>query len=188
MKTIGYGCITWSEVIQVSWSLVAFCVTEVMTCHSWMRATWWNWQHQYQFNWHLNPYSIYVFLNKYFFFFCPRDNIPDCSSGIYWHAPSWHGMLKCSNTVKEFAFCINLKTHRSSLVKDNAKISLKEHKTNHISAKYLGGVKSLCQIGKQTGAQELKDCSTLERLLQEQQVLELFNLIQASIDLSKVFT
>lgn len=96
-------------------------------------------------------------------------------------------MLKFSNTVKEFAFGINLKTHTSSLVKDNAKVSLKEHKTKRISAKYLGGVESLCQIRKQTGAQELKDCSILERLLKEQQVLELFNLIQASTDLPKVF-
>lgn len=30
MKTIGYSCITWSEVIHVSWSLVAFYVTEVI--------------------------------------------------------------------------------------------------------------------------------------------------------------
>lgn len=102
------------------------CVTEVMTSgHTWTRATWWNWQHQYQFNWQLNPENISMFLNKYIFSWRQYSRL--CSSGVYWHAPLWHGMLNCSFTVKEFAFCIDSKIYRSSLVKDNAKISLKEH-------------------------------------------------------------
>lgn len=146
--------------MQVSWSLVAFCVTEVMTsCHTWMRATSWNWQHQYQFNWHLNPENV----SKNIYFIWPGDNTPDCSSGIYWRAPSWHDMLKCSSTSKEFAFCINLKMYRPSLVNDSAEISLGTQDKPHLSKILKCCVISLCRTGQKTAAQELKNCSSLKR-------------------------
>lgn len=59
-----------------------------------------------------------MFLNKYLSW---KEPSRLCSSGIYLCAPSWHGMLKCSYTVKESAFCINMKgrfsTNTHSLLK-----------------------------------------------------------------------
>lgn len=49
------------------------------SCHIWRRATWWNWQHQCQFNWHLNPEIISMFLNKYIFF-PPGENLPSSAA------------------------------------------------------------------------------------------------------------